>query len=166
MNQQTRISDMSLTRLIADADRMLDMRGPIVDREWWTLLRQSLSELQERRKADSVEPALYMNRFTRKVFSLEEQPGADKEPEIYVPLYDVRQRSAAQNRRKKPRRDNTMKTITVMVEIDVPDNATYQDITDFVDVEYGQCGSMKSDNPCRDNEIICHVWEYGPGYKD
>ncbi|HBC0038427.1 TPA: hypothetical protein JGA48_002654 [Salmonella enterica] len=59
-----------------------------------------------------------------------------------------------------------MKTITVMVEIDVPDNATYQDITDFVDVEYGQCGSMKSDNPCRDNEIICHVWEYGPGYKD
>ncbi|MBZ8655897.1 ead/Ea22-like family protein [Escherichia coli] len=34
-----------------------------------------------------VEPALYMNRFTRKTFSLEEQPGADKEPEIYMPLY-------------------------------------------------------------------------------
>ncbi|EKT3535417.1 hypothetical protein QEB59_005512, partial [Escherichia coli] len=51
MNQQTRISDKSLTRLIADADKMLDMRGPIVDREWWMLLRQSLVELQERRSA-------------------------------------------------------------------------------------------------------------------
>ncbi|HGX0618756.1 DUF551 domain-containing protein [Escherichia coli] len=28
-----------------------------------------------------------MNRFTGKTFSLEGQPGADKEPEIYVPLY-------------------------------------------------------------------------------
>lgn len=56
MNQQTRISDKSLTRLIADADKMLDMRGPIVDREWWTLLRQSLLELQERRRAGSAEP--------------------------------------------------------------------------------------------------------------
>ncbi|HHW0865224.1 TPA: hypothetical protein ACUSXM_000339 [Escherichia coli] len=54
MNQQTRISDKSLTRLIADADRMLDMRGPIVDREWWTLLRQSLLELQEYRKTGGV----------------------------------------------------------------------------------------------------------------
>ncbi|EKF3144036.1 hypothetical protein OYR69_004976, partial [Escherichia coli] len=34
-----------------------------------------------------AEPVLYMNRFTGKTFSLEEQPGADKEPEIYVPLY-------------------------------------------------------------------------------
>ncbi|WP_244583645.1 hypothetical protein [Escherichia coli] len=55
-NQQTRISDKGLTRLIADADKMLDMRGPIVDREWWTLLRQSLTELQERRRASSAEP--------------------------------------------------------------------------------------------------------------
>ncbi len=30
-----------------------------------------------------------------------------------------------------------MKTITVTVEIDVPDNATDNDIADFVDVEYG-----------------------------
>ncbi|WP_218076934.1 hypothetical protein [Escherichia coli] len=50
MNQQTRISDKSLTRLIADADRALDM-GPVADSEWWTLLRQSLQELQERRRA-------------------------------------------------------------------------------------------------------------------
>ncbi|ANP10415.1 hypothetical protein LGD64_004497 [Escherichia coli] len=54
MNQQTRISDKSLTRLIADADKMLDMRGPIVDREWWMLLRQSLVELQERRSAGII----------------------------------------------------------------------------------------------------------------
>lgn len=33
-----------------------------------------------------------------------------------------------------------MKTITVTVEIDVPDNATDNDIADFVDVEYGECG--------------------------
>ncbi|EJQ0322600.1 hypothetical protein NZI90_003781 [Escherichia coli] len=50
MSQQTRISDKSLTRLIADADRALDM-GPVADSEWWTLLRQSLLELQERRRA-------------------------------------------------------------------------------------------------------------------
>ncbi|MCV8892006.1 hypothetical protein ODW16_23700 [Escherichia coli] len=59
VNQQTRISDKGLTRLIADADKMLDMRGPIVDREWWTLLRQSLLELQERRKTGSAEPVIH-----------------------------------------------------------------------------------------------------------
>lgn len=58
-NQQTRISDKGLTRLIADADKMLDMRGPIADREWWTLLRQSLTELQERRRAGSAEPVVH-----------------------------------------------------------------------------------------------------------
>ncbi|EFE9822670.1 TPA: ead/Ea22-like family protein [Escherichia coli] len=49
-NQQTRISDKNLTRLIADADKMLGMRSPVVDSEWWTLLRQFLIELQDRRK--------------------------------------------------------------------------------------------------------------------
>lgn len=49
-NQQTTISDKSLTELIAAADTMLGMRSPVVDSEWWTLLRQSLIELQERRK--------------------------------------------------------------------------------------------------------------------
>ena len=34
-----------------------------------------------------AEPVLNMNRFTVKTFSLQGQPGADKEPEIYVPLY-------------------------------------------------------------------------------
>lgn len=49
-NQQTRISDKVLTKLIADADKMLGMRSPVVDSEWWTLLRQFLIELQDRRK--------------------------------------------------------------------------------------------------------------------
>ena len=42
-----------------------------------------------------AEPVLYMNRFTGKTFSLEEQPGADNEPEIYVPLYAAPPDSAA-----------------------------------------------------------------------
>ena len=42
-----------------------------------------------------AEPVLYMHRFTGKTFSLEEQPGADKEPEIYVPLYAAQPDSAA-----------------------------------------------------------------------
>ncbi|HFI6694907.1 DUF551 domain-containing protein [Escherichia coli] len=42
-----------------------------------------------------AEPVLYMNRFTGKTFSLEEQPDADKEPEIYVPLYAAPPDSAA-----------------------------------------------------------------------
>lgn len=33
-----------------------------------------------------AETVLYMNRFTRKAFTLDEQPGADKEPNIYIPL--------------------------------------------------------------------------------
>ncbi|TBN93397.1 DUF551 domain-containing protein [Salmonella enterica subsp. salamae serovar 13,22:z:-] len=34
-----------------------------------------------------AEAVLYMNRFTRRTFTLDEQPGADKELNIYVPLY-------------------------------------------------------------------------------
>ncbi|HGC3097777.1 TPA: ead/Ea22-like family protein [Escherichia coli] len=49
-NQQTRISDKGLTKLIADADKMLGMRSPVIDSEWWTLLRQFLIELQDRRR--------------------------------------------------------------------------------------------------------------------
>lgn len=55
-----------------------------------------------------------------------------------------------------------MKTIIVTVEIDVPDNATDKDITDFVDVEYGQVNGMKLDNPCRGDacEIIHAQWKH------
>jgi len=58
-----------------------------------------------------------------------------------------------------------VKTIIVTLEIDVPDNATDKDISDWVDVEYGQCGSRKLDNPCMANggdatELFRHYWKY------
>ncbi|MHA0939380.1 hypothetical protein, partial [Enterobacter kobei] len=34
-----------------------------------------------------AEPVGYMNRFTGRVFTLEEQPGADTDAQVYVPLY-------------------------------------------------------------------------------
>ncbi|MDS7839853.1 hypothetical protein PTQ46_06460, partial [Klebsiella michiganensis] len=59
----------------------------------------------------------------------------------------------------------TMKTIIVTLEINVPDHATEKDISDWVDVEYGQCGSRKLDNPCMANygdasELLGHTWKY------
>ncbi len=55
-----------------------------------------------------------------------------------------------------------MKTILVMVEIEVPEEATEKDIKDFVDVEYGHVNSMKSDNPCRGDaaEILGVSWAW------
>lgn len=54
-----------------------------------------------------------------------------------------------------------MKTILVTVEIDVPDHTSRKDIADFVDVEYGQVGGMRLDNPCRGDatEIVSATWE-------
>ncbi|EOC3069255.1 hypothetical protein ABUP50_001746 [Cronobacter malonaticus] len=40
------------------------------------------SALRER-----AEPVVYMNRFTGRAFELEQQPGADKDPDVYIPLY-------------------------------------------------------------------------------
>lgn len=56
-----------------------------------------------------------------------------------------------------------MKTIIVTVEIEVPDEATQADLTDFVDVEYGLCGGIKSTTPCRGDavEVLSHSWEFG-----
>ena len=42
-----------------------------------------------------------------------------------------------------------MKEIKVTLIIEVPNEATDQDITDFVDVEYAGCNGMKLDNPVR-----------------
>ncbi|OSC16549.1 hypothetical protein B7980_22990 [Escherichia coli] len=55
MNQQTRISDKSLARLIADADKVLDRNTPVADEEWWQDFRAAMLELQARRRADSAE---------------------------------------------------------------------------------------------------------------
>ena len=54
-NQQTRISDKSLARLIADADKVLERNTPVADEEWWQDFRAAMLELQERRRADSAE---------------------------------------------------------------------------------------------------------------
>ncbi|WP_176110247.1 hypothetical protein [Izhakiella australiensis] len=55
-----------------------------------------------------------------------------------------------------------MKTIVITLEIDVPEYATDKDISDWVDVEYGQCNGMKLDNPCRGGatEIVNHTWKF------
>ncbi|MBN6395462.1 hypothetical protein JZM25_09025 [Escherichia coli] len=55
MNQQTRISDKILARLIADADKVLERNTPVADEEWWQDFRAAMLELQERRRADSAE---------------------------------------------------------------------------------------------------------------
>ncbi|MBE8915150.1 hypothetical protein G9451_04415 [Enterobacter kobei] len=34
-----------------------------------------------------AEPVAYMNRFTGRVFTLEEQPGADTDAQVYMPVY-------------------------------------------------------------------------------
>lgn len=53
------------------------------------------------------------------------------------------------------------KTITVIMEIDVPISATDEDIKQWVDVEYGECNSMKPDNPCIDNYEVIHAgWKH------
>ncbi|ENA5705190.1 hypothetical protein ABGM33_004808 [Escherichia coli] len=52
MNQQTRISDKSLTRLIADADKVLERTPPVADEEWWQDFRAAMLELQERRREE------------------------------------------------------------------------------------------------------------------
>lgn len=52
MKQQTRISDKSLIRLIADADRVLERNPPVADEEWWQDFRAAMLELQERRREE------------------------------------------------------------------------------------------------------------------
>ncbi|EES9720959.1 TPA: hypothetical protein J1Y61_004671 [Escherichia coli] len=54
MSQQTRISDKSLTRLIADADKVLERNSPVADEEWWQDFRAAMLELQERRKTGAI----------------------------------------------------------------------------------------------------------------
>ncbi|ELQ6021909.1 hypothetical protein R2217_000791 [Cronobacter turicensis] len=48
------------------------------------LTERVLSVLALRERA---EPFVYMNRFTGRTFELEQQPGADKDPAVYLPLY-------------------------------------------------------------------------------
>jgi len=54
-----------------------------------------------------------------------------------------------------------VKTITVTVTVDIPDEATDKDIQDFVDVEYGECNSMSMSNPCRKSaDVVDATWRH------
>ena len=54
-----------------------------------------------------------------------------------------------------------MKTIKIVLEMDVPDNATDDDINDYVDVEFCRVNSMKQDNPCIDEaDVVDGEWEW------
>lgn len=58
----------------------------------------------------------------------------------------------------------SMKTIVVTLEIDVPEHATDEDITDWVDVEYGECYEMNLDNPCvHDYYVVNRGWRHDNG---
>ncbi|EMM0367441.1 hypothetical protein R1172_004056 [Escherichia coli] len=72
----TTLTDKEVIKEIKERIGSLDVRDNIERRAY----EIALASLE-------AEPVLYMNRFTGKTFSLEGQPGADKEPEIYVPLY-------------------------------------------------------------------------------
>lgn len=53
------------------------------------------------------------------------------------------------------------KQIKVTLEIEVPDDATDQDIKDWVDVELCSWNSMKASNPCIDGaEVFDCRWEH------
>ncbi|ELY2791070.1 hypothetical protein SMZ60_002266 [Cronobacter sakazakii] len=52
------------------------------DADYVKAMARELLALRER-----AEPVVYMNRFTGRAFELEQQPGADKDPDVYIPLY-------------------------------------------------------------------------------
>lgn len=53
-----------------------------------------------------------------------------------------------------------MKFITVRVEVEVPGDASDEEISQWVDVEFGECNSMDSDNPIIDNyEVFSARWK-------
>ncbi|MFP2385856.1 hypothetical protein [Enterobacter ludwigii] len=53
-------------------------------REYYELTAEALRIALASLEAEAV---AYMNRFTGRVFTLEEQPGADTDVQVYVPLY-------------------------------------------------------------------------------
>lgn len=53
-----------------------------------------------------------------------------------------------------------MKFITIVVEAEVPEHASSDEISQWVDVEFGECNSMAVDNPIIDNyEILSAKWK-------
>jgi len=52
--------------------------------------------------------------------------------------------------------------IKVTVEVELPSTVTDKDINEWVDVEFGECNSMKPDNPCINSyEVLDVEWRNG-----
>ncbi|HGE7088424.1 TPA: hypothetical protein ACGB3K_005164 [Klebsiella aerogenes] len=49
----TIVSKSGLTKMRKDAEYMLSLRGPVVDKEWWERMLAIVVELQERRAKES-----------------------------------------------------------------------------------------------------------------
>ncbi len=75
------MSEMSKERVEALASNILECHD-VKPSEVKALADLALMALRER-----AEPIVYMNRFTGRAFELEQQPGADKDPDVYIPLY-------------------------------------------------------------------------------
>lgn len=49
--------------------------------------------------------------------------------------------------------------IEVTLVIEIPDDVDDEDIRDFVDVTFGECNSMRKENPLPNSyEVIEHYW--------
>ena len=54
-----------------------------------------------------------------------------------------------------------MRSVRLTIDIEVPSEATGDDIEDYVDVNFCGWNSMKMDNPCIDgSEVIDMHWEF------
>ncbi|WP_432367056.1 hypothetical protein ACRG00_15845 [Cronobacter sakazakii] len=64
---------------------------PVEDKEQYDMFGLGIMAMDEllalRKERQKTEPIVYMNRFTGRAFELEQQPGADKDHDVYIPLY-------------------------------------------------------------------------------
>lgn len=67
---------------------LIDTANHIISRDDTSLYSENLRELDRIALASlEAEPVAYLNRFTGRSFELEQVPGADKDPGVYIPLY-------------------------------------------------------------------------------
>ncbi|WP_370689738.1 hypothetical protein [Escherichia coli] len=60
---------------------------PTEDKEQYDMFGLGMAAMDALLASLEAEPVGYMNRFTGRVFTLEEQPGADTDVQVYVPVY-------------------------------------------------------------------------------
>ncbi|WP_316425557.1 hypothetical protein [Klebsiella oxytoca] len=82
----TRISNLALGKMRKDAERMLALRSPAVDEEWWERMLSIVTELQERRNAKKdcepvarmvVIPTIWKHYTAAKIATIYEKAMAD-----------------------------------------------------------------------------------------